>query len=133
MMDMDGEDEGEDVPIPDEDDEELDFLSDDSNKSDVSFSKMTARQRAAAIGDTNGELMELPSGEPSALIYAQLLLILTIFEFVQPRRRRRSSRQTKSRCARSRPLGGESISSTRSSRRRCVLSLHHASRQSIVC
>lgn len=88
LMDMDGEDEGEDVPIPDEDDEELDFLSDDSNKSDVSFSKMTARQRAAHVGD-DAALMELPSGELASDILFSTTSADNVFHDFQRLRRRR--------------------------------------------
>lgn len=51
----------EDEPDAQEEDEEEDFMSDNSQGSTMSITKMTARQRAAAVG-AEPELISLPSG-----------------------------------------------------------------------
>lgn len=48
-----------------EEDDEEDFMSDNSQSSSMSITKMTARQRAAAVG-AEPELMSLPSGTPAS-------------------------------------------------------------------
>lgn len=54
------DDQPEDVQDEEEEDED-DFMSDNSQGSSMSMSKMTARQRAAAVG-AEPELIALPTG-----------------------------------------------------------------------